>query len=476
MTGLNEIAGSRPRSSGPVDTANAFRLADQALTQLRQGDVSGACASVSALWSLRPDDVRVLTAIGQVAAAIERHDVARAAFERAVAHSPDDPRLLFNLATSLRNFGEFERAERLYDQVIAKSPNDFEAFRNRSELRRQTPERNHIAELEAALARSAADWRGAVMLRYALGKEREDLGDHDGAFADFDAGARLRRRNTRYDVEADLLRMRRIGSVFGADWAKGRPTGCPSAEPIFVFGLPRSGSTLLERMLGAHSRVFAAGELQTFGITAMRLAGEAAAPPDADLIERTARIDPRRLGETYVQGTRPHTGATAHFIDKLPNNFLYAGLIAAALPNAVMIHIRRDARDAGYAMYKTLFKQAYPFSYDLGELGRYIRAYQDLMAHWRTVFPGRIVEVAYERLVEAPEAALGEVLDRCGLALEPACLSFFENAQASSTASSVQVRRPIYNSSVGAWRRCERQLAPLIESLGADGFDAIITR
>lgn len=456
-----------------LNAARHQRLAEAALMQLRQGDVRAAWASVEALWSERPSDVRVLTALGQVAAAVERHDVALAAFERAVANRPGEPRLLFNLATSLRNFGEFERAERLYDEVIARTPKDFEAFKNRSELRRQTPERNHVPELEAALAGVGDDWRGAVMLNYALGKEREDLGDAEGAFAAYDAGARLRHRHTRYDIEADLERVRRIQSIFSADWARGRPPGFPSREPIFLFGLPRSGSTLLERMLGAHSAVFAAGELQAFGLAAMRLAGEGASSParspNGDLIERTAALDPRRLGETYLETTRPHTGATAHFVDKLPNNFLYAGLIAAALPNAAMIHIRRDPRDVGYAMYKTLFKQAYPFSYDLREIGRYIAAYQTLMAHWRAVFPGRIIEIDYERLVEAPDAALGQALDGCGLAFEPACLSFFKNVQASSTASSVQVRRPIYRSSVGAWRRLERQLAPLIESLGEVG-------
>ena len=432
-----------------------------ALNKLRQGDLTGALGAVQQLWAGGPADIHALTTLGQVAAALEQHDLARAAFERTAEIRPGDPQLLFNLATSLRNFGELGRAEDLYDQVIRRRPDDWEAYKNRSDLRRQTPERNHIGDLEAAIGRVGADWRGAVMLHYALGKEQEDLGDYDRAFSAYDAGAKLRRRHMTYDVDQDLGRMRRIRQVFGSDWLGARSGGCPSTEPIFVFGLPRSGSTLLERMLGAHPEVFAAGELQNFGIVTVQLAGGPSALRNEDLIDLSARIDPGQLGETYLASTRPRTGATSRFIDKLPGNFLYAGLIAAALPNATMIHIHRDPRDVGFGMYKTLFKQAYPFSYDLGELTRYIHGYQDLMAHWRAVLPGRIVDVAYEELVDDPERVLGEVLSRCGLSFDPACLAFSESTAASSTASAVQIRKPIYRTAVGTWRRYERHLGPL---------------
>jgi tetratricopeptide (TPR) repeat protein len=439
----------------------------QALSKLRLGDLSGAYYAVERLWASHATNVQALTVLGNVAAAVEWHDIARQAFERAVQGRPDDPQLLFNLATSLRNFGEFARAEHLYDRVIQSRPHDWEAYQNRSELRPQTVERNHIRELEAAITRVGADWRGGVMLNYALGKEREDLRDYDGAFAAFDAGANLRRRHMTYSVDQDIDRMAKIGRVFDANWLASQAAGCESPEPIFIFGLPRAGSTLLERMLGAHPDVLAAGELQNFGLATVRLAGRPDAARSEDLVDLSARIDPVQLGEAYLASTRPRTGATGRFIDKLPGNTLYAGLIAAALPNATLIHIHRDPRDAAFGMYKTLFKQAYPFSYDLGELTRYMHGHQHLVAHWRAVMPGRIVDVAYEDLVEYPESVLGGVLDRCGLAFDPACLTFFESSAASSTASSVQVRKPIYRSAIGTWRRYERHLGPMASALAA---------
>jgi tetratricopeptide (TPR) repeat protein len=435
------------------------------LSLLSHGEFAEAIVTIERLWSCNPSELMTLTVIGQVAAAVERHDLARAAFERALVRQPDDPQLQFNLATSLRNFGELAGAERLYDNVIRRRPDDWEAYQNRAELRRQSLERNHIAEIESAIIRAGADWRGAVMLHYALGKEREDLGRHDDAFAAYDNGAKLRRRHMQYSVDSDLERLQHIRRVFSAEWLRYRGEGCKTPEPIFIIGLPRSGSTLLERMLGAHPDVVAAGELQNFGICTVRLANGDQQPKDQDVIRASARLDPRQLGEAYLTSTRPKTGHVARFIDKLPANFLYAGLIAAALPNAAIIHIHRDPRDNGFGMYKTLFKQAYPFSYDLREIGRYIRGYQELMEHWLELFPGRIVDVVYEELVNDSEKVVSAVLERCRLSFDPACMSFYNRQDATSTASAVQVRQPIYRTSVGAWRRYARHLGSLLEEL-----------
>lgn len=443
-------------------------LARLMLARLHQGNFAEAAARAEDLWGLKPKNLEALTMLGQVAVAVERHELAKAAFERADVIRPGDPQLKFNLATSLRNFGEFERAEKLYDQVIQLRPDDWEAFKNRSELRRQTPDRNHIEELNGALRQTRADWQGSIMVHYALGKEYEDLGNAERAFDAYDAGAKLRRRNMEYRVEADLQRILQIQKTFTADWIQSRARGSGSSAPIFVFGLPRAGSTLLERMLGAHSQVFAAGELQDFGIAVMEQVNRSkSASAASDLIARSSELDPLQLGDAYLARTAERTGACPFFTDKLPGNFLYAGLIAAALPNAKMIHIYRDPRDAGFAMYKTLFKQAYPFSYDLSELGQYINAYQGLMDHWHQALPGRIFDVSYERLVSEPEAVLEGVCGYAGLVPEPGCLDYHLSAGPSSTASAVQVRRPIYSSSVEAWRKYERQLKPLIEALSA---------
>jgi tetratricopeptide (TPR) repeat protein len=436
-----------------------------AYSRLVNRDFPEAELVIESLWSSRPTDLAALTHIGLVGAALGRHDLARAALERALELRPDDPQLQFNLATALRNFGELAGAEQLYDSVIRCRPDRWEAYMNRTNLRRQTPDRNHVVELEVAIGRVGSDWRGAMMLQYALGKEREDLGEHDEAFAAYDTGAKLQRRHMQYSVGADLDALNRIGQVFDERWLRRQPPGCQNAEPIFIIGLPRAGSTLLERMIGAHREVFAAGELHNFGICVGRLVQRLEQTPARGAIEASAHLDPLQLGEAYLASTRPRTGKHPRFIDKLPGNFLYAGLIAAALPNAAIVHIHRNPADAGFAMYKTLFNQAYPFSYDLREIGRYIRGYQQLMEHWHQLLPGRIIDVAYEELVDAPEQVLTEVFRRCHLSFDPRCLAFFRSSAAVSTASAVQVRQPIYRTSVQSWRHYARHLGPLLEEL-----------
>ncbi len=218
-------------------------------------------------------------------------------------------------------------------------------------------------------------------------------------------------------------------------------------------------------MLGAHRDVYAAGELHNFGFCVAQLTQRLEQMQRTGSIEASAHLDPLQLGEAYLASTRHRTGKHPRFIDKLPGNFLYAGLIAAALPNAAIVHIHRNPADAGFAMYKTLFNQAYPFSYDLREIGRYIRGYQKLMAHWRQLLPNRIIDVAYEQLVDDPERVLREVSQRCRLSFDPRSLAFFRSSEAVSTASAAQVRQPIYRTSVQSWRHYARHLGPMLEEL-----------
>ena len=436
-----------------------------AFCRLMNRDFAEAESVIESLWAAGPTDLSALTHIGLVAASVGRHEWAKAALERALQLRPDDPQLQFNLATARRNSGELEGAEQLYDRVIRSRPDHWEAYLNRSNLRRQTRDRNHVAELKAALGQVGSNWRGAMMLHYALGKEQEDLADYAAAFSAYDAGAKLQRRHLQYSVESDLQALTRIGQVFDAQWLRRQPPGCRNGAPIFIVGLPRAGSTLLERMLGAHRDVFAAGELHDFGLCVQRRALSRQQAQRISVIEASAQLDPAELGEAYLDSTRHRAGKRPRFIDKFPGNFLYAGLIATALPNAAIIHVHRNPADAGFAMYKALFNQAYPFSYDLRETGRYIRGYQQLMEHWRQLLPERIIDVAYEQLVDAPEPVLKEVFRRCELSFDPSALTFFQSSEAVTSASAAQVRQPIYRTSVEAWRHYAAYLGPLLEEL-----------
>lgn len=396
-----------------------------------------------------------------------------ALYEKASRSNPDEPKHYYNLACLQRSLGDIDAAERNFDRTLELDPSDYEALKIRSELRTQTADRNHVDALEALLRQGLADPRASTQVCYALAKELEDLGEYERSFRYLKQGADSRRSYMRYDVQRDIDTMATIRDVFSGELFEGAPAGYDSDEPVFIVGMPRTGTTLVERILSSHSDVFAAGELTNFAVEMMRLARGAAGnrPADRDeLVRVTARLDFSKLGRAYVDSTRPFTGHTARFIDKMPLNFLYLGLIRLALPNAKIVNLVRHPLDTCYAIYKQLFVDAYPFSYDLVELGRYYVAYDELMQHWEAVLPGVIHRVQYESLVADIEREARLLVDHCGLDWQSRCLAFYENPDASLTASTVQVRKPVYSSSVGKWRRFRDQLAPLVTLLRDAGI------
>ena len=380
----------------------------------------------------------------------------------AAALSPQDHRALYNWATCLIAVGKLDDAEQVFTRVIALAPFDYDAYYNRSTLRRQTTERNHVEELRRALSAPHIPPASRIALGYALAKELEDLGRHPESFAALRAAADARRRQLSYRVEEDIAAMSEIALRFGADYGG---AGHADSRPIFIVGLPRSGTTLVDRILSSHSVVQSRGESSDMAAIVMRLAHPASGK--IDLIRRVAAIEPAAVGAAYCARLAPM--ARSRCVDKTPLNFLYLGLIAAALPGASIVHVRRNPLDVCYAMYKTLFRMAYPFSYDLSDVGRYYLAYARLMAHWRTVLGARLIELDYEELIGDQRRATAVLLERCGLGWEDACLEFHRNPDPSLTASAAQVRRPIYSSSVGLWRRYSEELQPLAAVLQAGG-------
>ena len=342
-------------------------------------------------------------------------------------------------------------------------------------MRTQTHDRNHVEALEAALKKDIDDAHGKANICFALAKELEDLGEAERSFDYLQQGAEARRKQMQYDLSRDLRTIAAIRETFSADVMEKDTPGNESAEPIFVLGMPRTGTTLVERILASHTDVFAAGELSNFAVQMMRQVRAKAASRAVsrdELVKLSAGLDFVALGKAYVDSTRPATGHTARFIDKLPLNYLYVGLIHLALPRAKIIHVQRDPMDTIYAVYKTLFTDAYPFSYDLEELAAYFVAYSELMEHWHAVLPGNIQTVRYETLVSEVDIEARRLVEACDLDWQPACLEFYRNAEASTTASSVQVRRPVYQSSVGKWRDYETQLQPAVAVLRNAGIIA----
>jgi tetratricopeptide (TPR) repeat protein len=453
---------------------NARLLVQRAQWLLALGRLSEARGAASAALHTRPNDSAVLDAIGGIFSRASDQTRALTAYDQAIALAPGEPHFRFNRAAVRRFLGDLDGAEADYDRVIEVKRHDYEAHLNRSELRPQTRERNHIAELEALLREVRANWSGEVALRYALAKEYEDLGEYERSFAHLKRGAQLRRLHLRYDVTRDVATVEWIIQAYPGT-AYLRP--CPPASeatPIFIVGLPRSGSTLLERILASHSQVRAGGELPDFALALTAavkgLSGQAQLTRH-QLVAQSARVDFPSLGRDYLARVRAQGIDADYFTDKMPLNYLYCGLIHRALPNARIVHVRRAPMAACYAIYKTLFQDGYPFSYDLSELGHYYLAYRRLMRHWGEMLPGTIHELRYEDLVREQQGETRRLLEFCGLEWEDACVDFHTNTTPTTTASAAQVRRALYDTSVSQWCHYRSQLASLEEQLRAANIE-----
>jgi tetratricopeptide (TPR) repeat protein len=419
-----------------------------------------------------PSDPSILDGVGTLCSYANDQRRALAAYDQAVSLAPNNPGFLFNRAAVRRFIGDLAGAESDYDRAISLKPDDYEAYKNRSDLRPQTRDRNHTSELEGLLTRLESSPRAQVLIRFALSKEYEDLGDFAKSWEHLLHGARLRRNLLQYDVSIDVATVDWIVSAFARRSQRPTPVA-EGEEPIFIVGLPRSGSTLVDRILSSHSKVFSAGELNHFALAvvdAVRTQSPSAQLTRKDLIERSTTIDAAALGKDYLSRTRPATGHTAHFTDKMPLNYLYCGLIDRALPGAKIVHVRRHPMASCYAMFKTLFKDGYPFSYDLTDIARYYIAYRRLMNHWQATLAGKIYDLGYEQLIADPLGETRRLLAFCGLDWEDACAVPHRNVAPTTTASAAQVRRPIYDSSVSQWRHYEAQLLDLKKQLMAAGI------
>jgi tetratricopeptide (TPR) repeat protein len=399
-------------------------------------------------------------------------DVAYPLCKKAIELDPYNPAAHRRLALTCRLIGRLDEAAEAANIALRFDAHDYAMIGLRSSLKKATHEDNHLVELETLLAAGCRNQLGAARVAYALAKELEDLGRYQRAFKFLQAGAEFKRKTIKYDVQHDVRMMQLLAAACTKEALEDSSGGAASGEPIFILGLPRTGSTLLERVLSSHSAVYAAGELNHLS-AAMMEAIRKLGPMKSreEIIARSLVVDHRAVGERYIERTRPFAGHTPHFIDKLPGNFMMIGTIHLSLPNSRIIHVRRTPIDACYAIYKFLFNEAYPWSYELGELTSYYVAYHRLMEHWRQVLPGRMIEVAYEDLVADLEPVARKLVGDLGLDWEEACLEFHRNEAAAMTGSAAQVRQKIYSSSVGRWKHYGKELEPVVKALHKAGID-----
>jgi tetratricopeptide (TPR) repeat protein len=428
-----------------------------------QGKADEAAASYRHAIALKPEYAEAHNNLGNLLVAQNNSTDASYHFAEALAIDPSHFEAHNNLGNALRDQGKFDDALVHYGRAIAIRPVSAEAHYNRAMVKKFHRGDADLRAMDELAARGRFEAGSAPFIHYALAKALEESGDLVRAFAHLRKGNDLKRARIHYDEVAAFGFFKRISTVFDTGlFNRFRGAGDPSAVPVFVLGMPRSGSTLIEQILASHPRIHGAGELEHPSSTAGPvpfLFPESALSLDNEALAR--------MGQAYVAKLPPLADGQLLTINKLPNNFLYIGLIRLILPNARIIHTVRNPLDTCLSCYSTLFTSGQHFSYDLRELGRYYRGYTELMNHWRSVLaPDAMLEVVYEDVVDDLEGQARRLIDYCGLRWDDRCLSFHKTRRPVHTASAVQVRQPLFRTSVQRWRRFESGLRPLLAELG----------
>ncbi|HTU24912.1 MAG TPA: tetratricopeptide repeat protein [Pirellulales bacterium] len=408
--------------------------------------------------------------LANVLQGLDRREEATAHYERAVKLEPNSAEAHNNLGTVLADFGRIDEARACFEKALALRPDYVEAHYHRAELKRFTPEDPDLAALrQLARGMRLRPEKERLYLHFALGKALEDAGDYERSMKHYVRGNTLQRRRVRYNEPLHARKRRRAAEIFDAGLLERLAgAGDPSTAPIFIVGMPRSGSTLVEQILASHPDVYAAGELPN--LDRLLRSQPDATGQEIPFPEYVPQLDAEtlsRLGQAYVASLPAEAQGKARVTDKMPANYLHIGLIRLILPGAKIVHTVRNPVDTCLSCFSRLFGTNQPFSYDLGELGRHYRMYQDLMNHWRKVLPPEaILDVEYEALVNDFEAQARRLLAFCGLEWNDRCLEFHRTQRTVVTWSNVQVRQPLYRNSLGRGQRYGALLNPLLEALG----------
>ena len=401
---------------------------------------------------------------------VGEHEEARGIYEAILARHPRQPRTWMNLGHVLKTLGRQSESVHAYRQALAVNAGLGEAWWSLANLKTVRFDEADIAAMKAGLEVAGSN-DDQLHLHFALGKALEDAERFDESFAHYDQGNRLRRKELPYDADETHAESERHAEVFTAPFLASRAGGgCQAPDPIFIVGLPRSGSTLVEQILSSHSQIEGTMELPDLMMIASRLEArevDGQPVPYADTLRGLSVADRLRLGEEYLERTRLYRRTDRPlFIDKMPNNWQHVGLIQLILPNARIIDARRHPTGCCFSGWKQHFARGQAFTYDLVDAGRYYTDYVAQMAAFDAAAPGRVHRVIYEQMVADTRGEVERLLAYLGLPFEEACLSFWKNDRAVRTASSEQVRQPIFTDALAHWRRYESHLGPLIDALG----------
>jgi tetratricopeptide (TPR) repeat protein len=452
-----------------VEVAPGFKRAwtDLCQVQFDREKFDDTIESAKQLIKLQPGAADGYIWLAAASASAGHHEAALESFGTALDISPDHIGALSGKGQACRTMGDQEGAIAAFRRCLQVNPLHVESYWSLANLKTFRFEEQEVEDMLALLGDERIPQEGQAQLNNALGMEFEGREEYERAFEFFDRCNKLRREKEFFDRVENLERTSLSIEAFTQQFLEDNAGhGDPDPAPIFIVGLPRSGSTLLEQILSSHSRVDGTHELHDLS-QLIRSRRRLTMPP-ARYPTSIANIDAegfKRLGSDYIERTRRHRGDRPFFTDKNPNNFVHVGLLHLILPNAKIINARRHPLDSCFGSYKQLFAQGQPFTYDLVELGEYYLQYQRLMDHWHEVLPGKVLDVQYEDLVADLEDQVRRVLDYCKLDWEESCLRFHETSRSVKSASSEQVRQPIYTSAVDTWRRYEPYLGTLIEAL-----------
>ena len=437
----------------------------------RQGKATTALPQVEQLLAKEPRNPGYRNLKAAVLANLGDYAGSASVYAEVLKEYPRQSKVWMSYGHSLKTSGQVSDAIDAYRRAIAIEPHLGEAYWSLANLKTFRFGENDVVAIRDALAREGLTDDERLHFEFALGKALEDHGAYQESFARYLSGNSIRRRLQPYSAAENSEFVRRSKALFTRDFFAARArSGVEAPDPIFILGLPRSGSTLIEQILASHSLIEGTMELPDIPQLARELARRDGRDEAEAFFQSVAALrsdELRALGGRYLEGTRIFRKTTApYFIDKMPNNCLYVGLIHLILPNAKIIDARRHPLGCGFSCFKQHFARGQSFTYGLEDLGRYYRDYVELMAHFDAVLPGRVHRVHYEAIVEDTETQVRALLAHCGLPFEEACLSFYQNARAVRTASSEQVRRPIFREGIDQWRHYERWLEPLKAALG----------
>ncbi len=430
------------------------------------GRLEEAVASYKKAISINPDYADAHSNLSGTLRDLGRLDEAISSCQKAISINPDFAEARCNLGNAFNELGRLEEAVASYKKAITINPDYVDALLFLSKTTKHHEHDDTTRTMEDFYFRASISSKQKIHFAFGLGKIYEDLNDYSKSFDFILEGNRLKRASYQYKIEEDIELFDKIKEVFSPVFFSNHPdVGNPDETPIFILGIPRSGTSLVEQILASHSQVFGAGELKELSSMANNTCSKWTGKKYPECLSDISKKEYFALGSNYLENIKKHSDIKRFITDKMPYNFQLIGLINLILPKAKVIHCERDPMDNCYSIYKNDFAGKHKYAYDLNELGQYYNLYLDLMDHWRKIIPEFIYDIRYEELVYDQEDQTRKLLNFCKLPWEESCLSFYKTKRRVATASSLQVRQPIYSDSVQLWKKYEKQLEPLRKAL-----------